>query len=268
MVTRSNKSSLSRSASRGSSKILAAKSRTSRATSASTSASRGLSSRSSASSRGTSAKITSSRSSSSKNFASKGKSKSSLRAISSRYEDKQSLMERGIKNLNQLLLDEIEDLYSAEIQIIDQLPDLIRFASDPKLKDALNQHLKETKNQVNRLRRIFSLLEKNPTKQFCKGMQGILEEGQELITKSTRGPAKDACIIAAAQKVEHYEICGYGTARSHARQLKLDEVAHLLRETLEEEVNADKILTKLAEGSFFTAGINEQAEEFATAVSR
>lgn len=207
----------------------------------------------------------SSRSLASKTSASRNHTAQKSNAKHSFRAEQRQPFSKGINNLHSLLIDELEDLFSAEIQIIDHLPELIGLTSNLKLKETLQQHLKETKNQVIRLKRIFSLLERNPSRQYCKGMEGILQEGHELLAKANRGPAKDACIIAAAQKVEHYEICGYGTARSHAHQLKLDEIAHLLTETFEEEVNADKILSKLAEGSFFTAGINEQAEEYATA---
>lgn len=170
---------------------------------------------------------------------------------------------KGIENLHQLLLDELHDLYSAETQIIDHLPTLVNMSSDQKLKEALKQHLNETKQQVTRLKKIFDILETHPNKQWCKGMEGVLKEGAELLSKAAKGPTKDACIIAAAQKVEHYEICSYGTARAHAKQLRLVEIAHLLEESFEEEVGADKTLSKIAEGSFFTTGINEQANELA-----
>lgn len=170
-------------------------------------------------------------------------------------------------NLYEVFLSELHDLLSAENQIIDHLPKLAAMATNQKLKTALLHHLQETKLQVTRLKKMFKLLNETPTSHMCIGMQGLLKEGSELLSKAVKGPTKDACIIAAAQKVEHYEICGYGTARAHALQLDLAEVAHLLKETFEEEVDADKTLSKLAEGSFFTTGINKQAlevEELAT----
>ncbi|MBA3239272.1 MAG: DUF892 family protein [Parachlamydiaceae bacterium] len=170
-------------------------------------------------------------------------------------------------NLYEVFLSELHDLLSAENQIIDHLPKLAAMATNQNLKTALLHHLQETKSQVTRIKKMFKLLHETPTSHMCIGMQGILKEGTELLSKAVKGPTKDACIIAAAQKVEHYEICGYGTARAHAIQLDLPEVAHLMKETFEEEVGADKSLSKLAEGSFFTTGINKQAvevEEMAT----
>ncbi len=166
-----------------------------------------------------------------------------------------------VDNLYQLLMSELNDLLSAENQIIDHLPALAGMSSNQKLKESLLLHLQETKMQATRLKKIFHVLDEVPEKHWCVGMEGVLKEGAELLSMAKKGPTKDACIIAAAQKVEHYEICGYGTARAHAQQLKLDEVAHLLKETLEEEVEADRILSKLAEGSFFSTGINKQALE-------
>lgn len=164
-------------------------------------------------------------------------------------------------NLYEVFLSELHDLLSAENQIVDHLPKLAALATNQKLKAALLHHLQETKLHVTRLKKIFKILHESPTSRMCIGMEGILKEGGELLSKAVKGPTKDACIIAAAQKVEHYEICGYGTARAHALQLDLAEVAHILKETLEEEIDTDKSLSKLAEGSFFTTGINKQALE-------
>lgn len=192
-------------------------------------------------------------------------SKTPVKNSSSKTSSKQNSL-HTLDNLYEIFLNELHDLYSAENQIIEHMPKLILSASNQKLKEALQQHLQETKMQATRLKKIFQILNENSAKQSCKGMEGVLKEGQELLSKAPKGPTKDACIIAAAQKVEHYEICGYGTARAYAEQLKFDQVAHLLKETLEEEVEADKILSKIAEGSFFSTGVNKQAlenEEFA-----
>lgn len=164
-------------------------------------------------------------------------------------------------NLHQVFLNELNDLLSGENQILDHLPKLAAMATNQKLKAALLHHLQETKMHVTRLKKIFKVLHETPKNHTCTGMAGILEEGATLLSKAIKGPTKDACIIAAAQRVEHYEMCTYGTARAHALQLDLTEVAHILKEIFEEEIGADKSLSKLAEGSFFTKGINKQALE-------
>lgn len=173
-----------------------------------------------------------------------------------------------IENLYELLLVEIADLYSAESQIITHLPKIAAKAANPNLKQALLEHLKETKTQVTRLTKIFTILGVEPKKQWCVGMEGLLFEGAETIAKTIRAATKDACIIASCQKVEHYEICAYGTARAYAIQLKLDRVADLLKETLDEEFQADQNLTKIAEGTFFSTGINKQASDIEEYASR
>jgi ferritin-like metal-binding protein YciE len=142
------------------------------------------------------------------------------------------------------------------------LPKLINLASLPDLKEGLSDHLKETENQVTRLEEIFKLLGLPTKEKFCRGMQGILKEGDDLTKTMDKSPTLDAAIISAAQKVEHYEIASYGTLRSFAKHLNLErEVLNLLQENLDEEGNANKKLTKLADGSFFTSGINAEAAE-------
>lgn len=166
-----------------------------------------------------------------------------------------------IENLYELLIAELSSLYIAENMITDHLPAMANKASNPKLKDAIRQHLKETRAQSTRLKKIFTILGEKNSSMKCHGMEGLLKEGTESISNTIRAATQDACIIACAQKIEHYEISAYGTARAHAIQLKLQQVADLLKETLEEEIHADKMLTKIAEGSFFTDGINKQASE-------
>lgn len=162
--------------------------------------------------------------------------------------------------LHELFIDELADMLSAENQIIAALPKLIKAASLPELKEALTKHLRETENQVTRIEKIFSILGIAVKEKPCKGMQGILSEGSKMIEDKAKSPLLDAAIISAAQKVEHYEIASYGTLRSFAKQLEFQsEVADLLQHTLDEEGNADKKLTKIAEGSFFSAGVNEEA---------
>lgn len=162
--------------------------------------------------------------------------------------------------LYDLFIDELEEIYSAEKHIIETLPSLIKLATFSELKEALSTHLKETEVQVTRIEKIFSLLTLKPKHKKSKGMKGLLKEGEELIENKAKSACLDAAIISAAQKVEHYEISSYGTLRSFAKQLDLDsEIENLLGETLEEESNADKRLTKIAEGSFFTSGVNKEA---------
>lgn len=164
----------------------------------------------------------------------------------------------------------IKDLFDAENQIVQNLPKVIQAASNRELKEALSEHLDETKNQVQRLKQIFKMLNENPTGKTCKGMKALFEEGEEIIRKNEPSTVKDACLIVGCQKVEHYEIAGYGSARSIARHLNdadlddrvdFDEIADLLQLTLDEESAADEKLTDIAEGGFFTQGINEEAEK-------
>ncbi len=164
------------------------------------------------------------------------------------------------KGLQELFFDELADMYSAENQIVAALPKLIKAASSPELKDALKSHLEETKNQVKRIEKICKILNFPVFEKECEGMKGILEEGDEMVKKQTPSPLLDATIISAAQKVEHYEIASYGTLRTFASELDLGrEVVNLLQESLDEEGNANKKLTKIAEGTFFTSGVNEEA---------
>lgn len=164
------------------------------------------------------------------------------------------------QGLKELFIDELADMYSAENQILQALPKLIKLASLPDLKDALTAHLEETENQVTRLEEIFSLLDLPITEKKCEGMEGILKEGEEIVENKSKSPLLDAAIISAAQKVEHYEMASYGTLRSFAKHLDLDsEIADLLQENLDEEGAADKKLTKIANGSLFSEGVNEEA---------
>ena len=184
-------------------------------------------------------------------------------------------MEKMI-DLKDLLKHEVLDLYSAEEQIIAAMPAMIEKAQDSKLKKSLQEHLKVTEKQKTRLDKIKGLLSENGSEesngngkgffsslfggsggsQKCKGMEGLITEGEKVMKEDMTPEVLDAAIIASAQKIEHYEICGYGTARAYARQLNLGEVAELLEETLNEEYEADDRLTDLAVG-----GLNEEAEE-------
>ena len=150
----------------------------------------------------------------------------------------------------------LQDLYSAEKQITRALPKLVKAVEDPELADALESHLEETKGQVDRLEKIFEELDKSPGRKKCKGMEGLLEEGSELIEEEPEQVVLDAGLISAAQRVEHYEIAAYGTAVEWARILGYAKAEKLLQETLDEESAANEKLTMLAE-----EGINEAAME-------
>lgn len=162
--------------------------------------------------------------------------------------------------LQQLFIDELEDMYSAENQILESLPKLIKLASSQDLIDALAKHFNETEAQVQRIEECFSVLGISPKTKTCEGMAGILREGNEFLKGRSKSAVTDACIISAGQKVEHYEIASYGTLRSFAKHLEFDsKINDLLSESLDEEGAADKALTKIAEGSMFTTGVNDQA---------
>ena len=149
--------------------------------------------------------------------------------------------------LEELLIDELKDLYSAENQIIKALPKMAKAANSPDLRRAFERHLEETRNHVERLDQIGEELETKMTGKKCHGMEGLIEEGKEIMSEDLEEPALDAGLIGAAQKVEHYEIAGYGTARAHAEMLGFTKVARLLQQTLNEEGATDKKLTQLAE---------------------
>jgi len=163
----------------------------------------------------------------------------------------------------------LRDTFDAENQIVESLPKVIRAASNQDLKAALTNHLEETKNQVQRLKKIFKMLNENPTGEHCPAMKGLLVEADQAIARKDPANVKDAYLIVCCQKVEHYEISGYGSARSIARHLNdagiddridFDEIADILQQTLDEERAADEKLTAIAEGGFFSQGINDEAE--------
>ena len=149
--------------------------------------------------------------------------------------------------LEELLQDELKDLYSAENQIIKALPRMAKAASSPELRRAFERHLEETRRQVERLEQIGEELEIKLTGKKCMGMEGLIAEGKELMGEIDDEDALDAGLIGAAQKVEHYEIAAYGTARTHAEVLGYRRIAKLLQQTLNEEGMTDKKLTQLAE---------------------
>lgn len=157
-------------------------------------------------------------------------------------------------NLREALVDEIRDLYNAEKQLTKALPKMAKGATSDELREAFESHLEETEGQVTRLERVFELLDEKPRGKHCAGMAGIIEEGSEKLQEDMEDSVLDACLIASAQKVEHYEIGSYGTAIAWAEALELSEVAEVLNETLAEEKAADEKLSALAE-----SGINEAA---------
>jgi len=152
----------------------------------------------------------------------------------------------SVETLQELFIDELKDLYSAEKQIVRALPKLAKAVSSPELKQGLTQHLEETKNQFTRLEQIAGIVGKKLTGKTCVGMKGVLEEGSEVLEETEKGPVRDAAIIAACQRVEHYEMAGYGAARQFAKLLGFSDAAQLLDETLAEEKNADKVLNGAA----------------------
>ena len=151
------------------------------------------------------------------------------------------------KNLKDLLLHTLKDVYFAEHEILKALPKMAQAAQRAELKEAFETHRAQTEQQVQRLKDVFALLNQQPQGEPCKAIQGIIAEGQEVMETFAGGPALDAGLIAAAQAVEHYEIARYGALRSWAELAGLDDAADLLDETLEEEKETDALLTQLAE---------------------
>jgi ferritin-like metal-binding protein YciE len=152
-----------------------------------------------------------------------------------------------LDSLQKLYIEELRDLYNAENQLLKALPKMAKHASHQELKQAFETHLEQTEGHVERLEDIFEKLDEKPTGKTCKGMKGLIEEGSEMLDKAGDKSVLDAGLIAAAQRVEHYEIAGYGTVRTFANMLGEAEAAELLQETLDEEGETDKLLTELAE---------------------
>ena len=161
-----------------------------------------------------------------------------------------------MENLQELYVEELKDLYSAENQILKGMPRMIKAATNPALKRAFTKHEKQTREQVKRLERICKSLGEKPTGKKCVGMEGLLEEAKDLIKEKPAKEVLDAGLISAAQHVEHYEMAGYGTCRTWARLLGFQAHADLLQKTLDEEQQTDLDLTALAE-----AMVNMAAEE-------
>ena len=164
-------------------------------------------------------------------------------------------------SLQELYIEQLQDLYDAEHQIIKALPKMIAEATSTDLKDALTEHLEVTKTQASRLEQIFESSGEKAKAEKCKGMQGVIQEGSDLIREIEDENVRDAAIIASAQRVEHYEMAGYGTARNYASLLEDDNAAQLLQETLDEEKEADAKLTALAEDINVSAPIGNESEK-------
>ena len=157
-----------------------------------------------------------------------------------------ALFSMDLNSLRDLFIDELRDLYDAETQITEALPKLIEKATYPELKSALQEHLEVTHEQVQRLEQIFSRLNEKATGETCKGMKGLIKEGDDMAGRDGSESVIDAAIISAAQRVEHYEMAGYGSVRTYAELLGETEFANLLQQTLDEEKEADQTLTDLA----------------------
>lgn len=158
-------------------------------------------------------------------------------------------MAKNNNSLEKLFVDSLKDLYDAEHQIIKALPKMADAAKSQELKTSLNQHLETTRQQAERLEQVFGVLNEKPARKKCMGMEGLIREGEQHIQELKSDPkALDAGLIASAQKVEHYEIAGYGTAKTYAQMLGHKEAVRLLDQTLSEECETDENLTKLAEG--------------------
>ena len=167
---------------------------------------------------------------------------------------------KGFQDLFEL---ELKDIYSAEKQLTKALPKMAKAATNEELKQAFESHLGETEGQIKRLEKIFKQLDVSVTRvEKCKAMEGLIEEGKDIMEEGLEPEVLDAALICAAQKVEHYEIASYGCARTFARQLGHSDIAKLLQETLDEEGNADKKLTQIAESvvnqEAETAGVGEE----------
>lgn len=153
----------------------------------------------------------------------------------------------SLDTMQQLLLDELKDIYSAEKQITRALSKMAKGTSSSELKQAFQDHLEQTKGHIERLDQAFEILGKKGRAKTCQAMQGIVEEGNEMLSETEKGDVRDAALISAAQRVEHYEMAAYGSVRNYAKLLGHEDVAKLLEQTLEEEKATDEKLTRIAE---------------------
>lgn len=152
----------------------------------------------------------------------------------------------GVNTIDQLFVEELKDIYSAETQITKALPKMAKASTSEELKTAFEEHLQETEGQIERLDQIFETLGVSPKGKTCEGMKGVITEGEEMLKETEKGDIRDAALISAAQRVEHYEMAAYGAVRTYAQKLGKQQVVELLEETLEEEKAADKKLTQIA----------------------
>lgn len=164
-------------------------------------------------------------------------------------------------NLSDALRSELADIYDAEHQLIECLPKISRAVTNPILRSVLHEHLNETRTQVDRLERIFSLLGRTPPSELCAAMTGILAVADSLVTAPGDLLVKDAVLIGALQRAKHYEIAAYTTARAFAEQLALDDIADLLQESLDEEAAVARRLTRIVEGRIFANGLTTKASK-------
>ncbi|MEO5916276.1 MAG: ferritin-like domain-containing protein [Luteolibacter sp.] len=164
-----------------------------------------------------------------------------------------------IENLQQLYFDQLRDLYSAETQLVAALPEMVKNATNDRLRDAFADHLEETCNHVSRIERLFVEHGITAEGEECDAMRGLIEEAKKHIASTAPGDVRDAVLIASANRIEHYEIAGYGVAKAFAEVLEFDSAVDLLDQTLQEEGTADKFLTSIATGGLFSNGVNEDA---------
>jgi ferritin-like metal-binding protein YciE len=165
----------------------------------------------------------------------------------------------GFHSLNDVLQEQLEDLHSAETQLIDALPKMVQAAHNDELREAFEHHLDETRDHLKRVKEALGEIGVGSPTEVCMGMKGLITEGEEMIKMGGDPVSSDAALIAAAQRIEHYEIAAYGTARQLAGDCGFDGIKDLMDQTLDEESQADKLLTKIATGGMFKAGINQQA---------
>lgn len=163
------------------------------------------------------------------------------------------------KTLHDLFIDQLKDMHSAERQLASALPKMAKAASHPELKQAFERHLDVTKSQIERLGQVFEMVGASQGRKKCKGMEGLLAEGEEIMMEDMAPSVKDAGLIAAAQKVEHYEIASYGTLRTYADMMGHREAGQVLQQILDEEGRTDKLLTQIAE-----KGVNIEANDMGT----
>lgn len=165
-----------------------------------------------------------------------------------------------LNSLHDLFISQLRDLYDAESQIVAALPRMSSAATSAELRQAFQTHLEQSRGHLRRLEDVFDDLGQSPMGEHCPAMEGLIREGEEIITAGGDPAVKDAALIAAAQRVEHYEMAGYGAVRTYAKELGYKDAEDLLQKTLNEEGETDKLLTKLAEGGFFSTGINQEAK--------